>query len=391
MPRQLCGYGRSDWSTKLIRGLTSEAAAGFRSRRGPNYDSTFVTPHNAPFATYKAARVHHGSRRRGGVAARGARAAAERCGAIGVADDCIAASDPEGRLVARRSARACRSSAGRRAGTSGSNTRWGCARHGVEATISRMSSVRAAARRHSCAATRLPLRRCCKQTAHDPHRFRERCLIRSAAGFVASLAAAGRQRHRLHQSRMLDRRGKWLELLKEIAPRADTGRGACSNPATAPHSDHYLDPFKAAARGLSPWRRSPAPVHDTMQSSKPPLRRNAREPNGGLIVMPRSLRQAPIARRLSRWLLATASPSGLSGSAIFAELGGLLSYGNDLTRAIIGVRPAYVDRILKGAKAGDLPVQAPAKFETGDQPQDRQGARPHRAAAASQRADEVIE
>src|SRR6185437_2193955 len=50
--------GRSDWSTKLIRGLTSEAAAGFRSRRGLSYDdSAPVTPHNAPFPTYKAARV----------------------------------------------------------------------------------------------------------------------------------------------------------------------------------------------------------------------------------------------------------------------------------------------------------------------------------------------
>src|SRR5262249_19592114 len=72
--------GRSDWSTKLIRGLTSEAAAGFRSRRGPSHDSTLVTPHNAPFSTYKAARVHHASRRSRGVAARGARAAAGDAG-----------------------------------------------------------------------------------------------------------------------------------------------------------------------------------------------------------------------------------------------------------------------------------------------------------------------
>src|SRR5262249_60578345 len=58
VPWQLCGYGRSDWSTKLIRGLTSEAAAGFRSRRGSSHDSTLVTPHNAPFSTYKEAGVH---------------------------------------------------------------------------------------------------------------------------------------------------------------------------------------------------------------------------------------------------------------------------------------------------------------------------------------------
>src|SRR5262245_53744028 len=58
-----------------IRGLTSEAAAGFQSRRGLNHDdSAPVTPHNAPFPTYKAARVHHAARRCGRVAARGARA-----------------------------------------------------------------------------------------------------------------------------------------------------------------------------------------------------------------------------------------------------------------------------------------------------------------------------
>src|SRR5262245_5776015 len=74
------GYGRSDWSTKLIRGLTSEAAAGFRSRRGPSHDSTLVTPHNAPFSTYKAAPVHRAAGRRGGVAARGVGAAADDVG-----------------------------------------------------------------------------------------------------------------------------------------------------------------------------------------------------------------------------------------------------------------------------------------------------------------------
>src|SRR5262249_43174278 len=75
-PWQLCGYGRSDWSTKLIRGLTSEAPAGFQSRRGLNHDdSAPVTPHNAPFPTYKAPHVHRAAWRRCRVAGRGARAA----------------------------------------------------------------------------------------------------------------------------------------------------------------------------------------------------------------------------------------------------------------------------------------------------------------------------
>jgi hypothetical protein len=74
VPRQLFGYGRSDRNSKLIRGLRSEAPAGFRSRRGCGHDPTPVTSHNAPFASYKAPRVHHAARRRGGRLAAGARA-----------------------------------------------------------------------------------------------------------------------------------------------------------------------------------------------------------------------------------------------------------------------------------------------------------------------------
>ena len=58
MPWQLSGNGRSGWSTKLIRGLKAEAAAGFQSRRERCREPTPVNPHYAAFATYKAARVH---------------------------------------------------------------------------------------------------------------------------------------------------------------------------------------------------------------------------------------------------------------------------------------------------------------------------------------------
>src|SRR5215471_12165134 len=75
MPWQLSGNGRSDWSTKLIRGLKAEAAAGFQSRRERCSEPTPATPQYAAFSTYKAARVHHTSLRRINMAARGARAA----------------------------------------------------------------------------------------------------------------------------------------------------------------------------------------------------------------------------------------------------------------------------------------------------------------------------
>src|SRR3974390_3276040 len=66
MPWQLFGNGRSDWSTKLTRGLEAEAAAGFQSRRGRCREPTPVTPQYATFQTYKATRVHYASRERGG-------------------------------------------------------------------------------------------------------------------------------------------------------------------------------------------------------------------------------------------------------------------------------------------------------------------------------------
>src|SRR6516164_3226571 len=77
MPWQLSGNGRSGWSTKLIRGLKAEAAAGFQSRRERCREPTPVNPHYAAFATYKAARVHRAARGRDSVAAPTASAATQ--------------------------------------------------------------------------------------------------------------------------------------------------------------------------------------------------------------------------------------------------------------------------------------------------------------------------
>ena len=66
----------------------------------------------------------------------------------------------------------------------------------------------------------------------------------------------------------------------------------------------------------------------------------------------------------------------------FPEQGGLLSYGSE-QRGLFRVAASYVDRILKGEKPADLPVQAPNEYRAGDQPQDCEGARPDGAADAA--------
>ena len=74
----------------------------------------------------------------------------------------------------------------------------------------------------------------------------------------------------------------------------------------------------------------------------------------------------------------------------FVADGGLISYGSD-TIDLHRRAASYVDRILKGEKPADLPVQAPTKYRVGHQPQDRQGARPRMPPTLLARADEVIE
>ena len=151
--------------------------------------------------------------------------------------------------------------------------------------------------------------------------------------------------------------GKWLELLKEIAPRVNRV-AFLFNPATAPYAEYYLNPFKAAAASFG-VEAIAAPVRDTSELESV-VAAQAREPNGGLIVMPDSfttVHRAEITSLAARYRLPAVYPY-----RFFTEVGGLLSYGNDL---LDNFRRAatYADRILKGAKPSELPVQAPVKFE----------------------------
>jgi putative ABC transport system substrate-binding protein len=151
--------------------------------------------------------------------------------------------------------------------------------------------------------------------------------------------------------------GKWLELLKEIAPRVNRV-AFLFNPATAPFAEYWLTPFKAAAASFA-VEAIVAPVRDTAELETA-VATQAREPNGGLIVMPESFMSAHRAEVVS--LAARYRLPAVYAFRFFTELGGLLAYGSDF-RDNWRRAATYVDRILKGAKPSELLVQAPVKFE----------------------------
>jgi putative ABC transport system substrate-binding protein len=148
---------------------------------------------------------------------------------------------------------------------------------------------------------------------------------------------------------------KWVELLKEIAPRVNR-TAFLFNPATAPFADYYLTPFKAAATSLG-MQATTAPVH-----SEPELESviAAQSPDTGLISMPDgflNVHREELVLLAARYGLPAVYPW-----RFFPELGGLLSYGSD-QRDMFRTAASYVDRILRGEKPADLPVQAPTKYE----------------------------
>jgi putative ABC transport system substrate-binding protein len=151
--------------------------------------------------------------------------------------------------------------------------------------------------------------------------------------------------------------GKWLELLKEIAPRVKRV-AILFNPATAPYADIYIKPFKAAAASLG-LDAIAAPVQNGADLESVAAAQ-ARGLNGGLVVMPDgflNVHRAEIISLAARYRLPAIYPW-----RFFPELGGLLSYGSE-QRELFRLAATYVDRILKGAKPSELPVQAPVKFE----------------------------
>ena len=149
------------------------------------------------------------------------------------------------------------------------------------------------------------------------------------------------------------------ELLVEMAPGIKRP-AMMFNPDTAPYAhSYYLPSFADAARSLN-VEPMPAPVRSDSEIEAV-IAALGREPGGGLIVMADYFTQVHVAPII---LLSAQHrvPAIYPWSYVVAQKGGLLSYGPDLTDVVRRGAP-YVDRILRGAKPADLPVQFPIKFE----------------------------
>jgi putative ABC transport system substrate-binding protein len=152
--------------------------------------------------------------------------------------------------------------------------------------------------------------------------------------------------------------GKWLALLGEIANGVNRAAFMFNPGTTSGGGSYFLPSFEAAARTLKVTPIA-APVHNDGEVEAA-ITSLAREPRSGLVVVGDSFAVVHRAKIIS--LAARNNLPAVYSASVFARDGGLLSYGPD--RLDMFHRSAsYVDRILKGEKPGDLPVQLPIKFE----------------------------
>jgi putative tryptophan/tyrosine transport system substrate-binding protein len=175
-------------------------------------------------------------------------------------------------------------------------------------------------------------------------------------GFVASLARPGGNVTGFTNFEV-SVAGKWLGMLKEVAPKLARS-ATLFNPDVAPHAPPFLHSVETASRALG------------METIATPVRTDAevetavaslgRDGDGALLVIPDPFtlihRQAIIRVAASHRVLA------IYPYRVFADDGGLMAYNDDIAEEYRGAA-AYVDRILRGAKPADLPVQAPTKYQ----------------------------
>jgi putative ABC transport system substrate-binding protein len=181
--------------------------------------------------------------------------------------------------------------------------------------------------------------------------------------------------------------GKWVEILKEIVPRI--ARAALMfNPETAPYFAFYQQPFEAAARsnGVEPIA---APIR-TVADIERVCQNLGERPDTGLVLLPdvyltTTTNLALVTSLVTRYRVPTIFPYRYMVAA-----GGLISYGIDIVD-LWRRAPTYVDRILKGARPADLPVQLPTKFELAINLKTAKAIGQDMPATMLGRADEVIE
>ena len=151
--------------------------------------------------------------------------------------------------------------------------------------------------------------------------------------------------------------GKWLELLKEVAPGIKRV-AFVFNPKLAPGGGSYYTRLIEASAPTFAVTPTVAPVHDAAEIERA-IGEFVREPNGGLVVLPDAT--TLVHRKLIVALAERHRVPAIYAFRIIVTDGGLISYGIDVVdqfRQAAG----YVDRILKGAKPAELPVQLPTKF-----------------------------
>ena len=151
--------------------------------------------------------------------------------------------------------------------------------------------------------------------------------------------------------------GKWVELLKETVPSI-TRIALVYNPVTAPFTQSFLPSFEAAAlaNGVKPIAVA---VHDIVELETF-LEGQGRDPGGSIVAQTDSfvtLHRDLFITAVARYRLPAMWPA-----RSFVEAGGLISYGNRTIEMYRGAA-TYVNRILRGAKVADLPVQAPTTYE----------------------------
>jgi putative tryptophan/tyrosine transport system substrate-binding protein len=150
--------------------------------------------------------------------------------------------------------------------------------------------------------------------------------------------------------------GKWLGLLKEVSPKV-AHVGVLYHPHTAPYAASFLEPLQAGAAASS-IQVQPAEIHDAFDVERVidtlPIN------SSGLVIIPSTFMTGH--RDLIVAAAARHAVPAIYPFRYFATAGGLIAYGAD--GADIHSRAAsYVDRILKGAKPAELPVQQPTKYE----------------------------